>query len=852
MRHLTLVPTEASISALSFNNTAVLATALVDVATHLRGGINRQVAAQMASIATEKNNALYQSKYMDEERRLYLEKEHIKFLKRNRIINGYASLEEMTVFLEEHDGLLSRFARFLGFYTELSEEELLLLEENIAKRKAVSLSKLQKELELEFKKEEAITRIADLFEYEPAARPTPPLPSARPPRLKTVKYISLSKASPSSSLFTSASAKPLPIHSNDVMRHLQAAGPHGFEFQVNNYTLNDQKTPAIVAFSDGRFFVTWASFMDSSNIGSIYGQLFYPNGTKQGTEFLINTYDSYQQLRPSVASFSNNGFVVVWESFAQDGDGFGIYGQLFYSNGMKQGSEFQVNTFTTNAQYFPKVTTLLDDNFVVCWDSYAQDGSEHGIFGQRFNMDGTKISSEFLVNTYTSSNQDYASIARIADGFGIAWASLSQAISNQYRIYAQLFYANGNKRGAEISVSGTNSGNPLIKGFATGNFIIVWEALDDSGLGLYGQLFYSNGTKISNQFQVNTYTSGFQYTAALAIFPDNEFIVSWSSDAQDGSSFGIFAQHFYSNGTKKGAEFLINTYTAGEQYRPAMAILPNNDFITVWESAAQDGSAIGIYGQRFTMDGIKIAPGGLLATASPTVTSTSSASLTSTPYYSATLVPTVSPTALLTNTPTASASLMNYSSFTNTPTPVSTASANPTTRTSNSSLSEEEIKKIIIGVVTSSASAAAIACFTYFRRRCCLFKQVRDRMEHGLANALRNHFKINIDDYESEKGRKYIAVVNGIVEELRTKHGLSLLKSPGPDQDQVAALMELLPEQIEKLDILEKQCNGKYKITDFTKFHNSIELIANGVAKKYLIPNPLLAETGRAKPVVSV
>ena len=39
------------------------------------------------------------------------------------------------------------------------------------------------------------------------------------------------------------------------------------------------------------------------------------------------------------------------------------------------GNEFQVNTYTTSYQRNPSVAMDADRNFVVVWDSYDQDGS---------------------------------------------------------------------------------------------------------------------------------------------------------------------------------------------------------------------------------------------------------------------------------------------------------------------------------------------------------------------------------------------------------------------------------------------------------------------------------------------
>lgn len=71
-----------------------------------------------------------------------------------------------------------------------------------------------------------------------------------------------------------------------------------------------------------------------------------------GPEFRVNTYTSNDQRQEgalggaTTATLSNGGFVVTWQSFGQDGSGFGIYGQRYSAAGAAAGSEFRINTTT--------------------------------------------------------------------------------------------------------------------------------------------------------------------------------------------------------------------------------------------------------------------------------------------------------------------------------------------------------------------------------------------------------------------------------------------------------------------------------------------------------------------------
>jgi hypothetical protein len=79
----------------------------------------------------------------------------------------------------------------------------------------------------------------------------------------------------------------------------------------------------------------------------------------------------------------------VGEFFGQDGSGIGVFGQRYTSSGTPAGTEFQVNTYTTNFQGFQAVAAAAAGNFVVVWESALdQDGSGAGVFGQRMQLCG--------------------------------------------------------------------------------------------------------------------------------------------------------------------------------------------------------------------------------------------------------------------------------------------------------------------------------------------------------------------------------------------------------------------------------------------------------------------------------
>ena len=165
------------------------------------------------------------------------------------------------------------------------------------------------------------------------------------------------------------------------------SAPNGL-LQVNSYTAGDQIDSAITALVDGGYVVTWQShgiYSQESQDGSgwgIYAQRYASNGSAVGGEFRVNSTTANDQDSPALSALADGGYVVAWESYGQDGSGYGIYAQRFASNGSAVGGEFRVNSTTADHQRSPAITALSDGGYVVTWQSFDQDG--WGIYAQRY------------------------------------------------------------------------------------------------------------------------------------------------------------------------------------------------------------------------------------------------------------------------------------------------------------------------------------------------------------------------------------------------------------------------------------------------------------------------------------
>jgi hypothetical protein len=337
----------------------------------------------------------------------------------------------------------------------------------------------------------------------------------------------------------------------------------------------------------------------------------WPQGNPVGPEFRVNTYTPGNEFGASLAADALGNFVVVWQSSNQDGSLTGIFGQRYAASGVPLGPEFRVNSYTTSNQFGPAVASDASGNFVVVWTSQLQDGSAFGIFGQRYASTGAPAGPEFRVNTYTAGSQFVPSLSAADAGtFTVAWMSPD---GSDYGIFAQRYASTGTPVGPEFRVNTYTAAYQALPRIGTdpaGNFVVVWgsDGQDGSAYGIFGQRYASSGAPIGAEFRINTYTTGDQSGPEVDTDGTGNFVVVWQSAPQDGSGQGLFGQRFAASGAPVGAEFRVNTYTTLDQSRPSLALDSSGNFAVVWQSAGQDGSGNGVFGQRYSAAGAPQGP----------------------------------------------------------------------------------------------------------------------------------------------------------------------------------------------------------------------------------------------------
>ncbi|MEN9361964.1 MAG: hypothetical protein RL095_3499 [Verrucomicrobiota bacterium] len=319
----------------------------------------------------------------------------------------------------------------------------------------------------------------------------------------------------------------------------------GNEFQVSSDYPSDQDYSSVCALANGGWAIAWASFGQDGSGWGVFARV-YDGQSQSSEEFQVNSTSSGNQSQPSLSALQD-GFVISW---IQEGENPGVYAQGFNTDGSTRGNEFQVNS-QPSSMVTQSVSTQLDNgDIVMIWSSYGQDGSEWGIFGQRFTPDLSSVGPEFQINTFTEDCQFYPAIYALGDGgFLVAWTSQQQDGTNS-GVYAQRYNAEGHRVGEEFQVCANPVGDqwlPSIAKLSDGGFLISWtsDLRDGDSFAICAQRYAADGSRVGSEFLVNEYTASYQAGSNAISLQDGSLLLTWHSFGQDGSDSGVFARQIF-------------------------------------------------------------------------------------------------------------------------------------------------------------------------------------------------------------------------------------------------------------------------------------------------------------------
>jgi tRNA A-37 threonylcarbamoyl transferase component Bud32 len=203
----------------------------------------------------------------------------------------------------------------------------------------------------------------------------------------------------------------------------------------------------LTLLNNGNFIATWKYVIDEQ--ATYLSQAFDSNGGEIGAK---KTWSSEITIWPLVKRF-NDELMVKWVDTGDEVDpNYYVYLQRFDQNLEPIATKLQLNTYMSGYKGICDITQLQNGDYIVVWMSYGQEGSHWELYGRRLNSNYEIISDEFHINAFTRGWQQRAVIEPLADGgFLVIWESCNSWTSDlaqdgsQGGIYAQRYDAIGNK-----------------------------------------------------------------------------------------------------------------------------------------------------------------------------------------------------------------------------------------------------------------------------------------------------------------------------------------------------------------------------------------------------------------------
>ncbi len=283
------------------------------------------------------------------------------------------------------------------------------------------------------------------------------------------------------------------------------------------------------AYGSGLYHIVWQDLR--SGYATIWGRKAGLDGIPYGDDFAISP-GSVIESEPAI-SWGTLYFLVTWSAsisgWAQ------LHGQRVNPDGTLPGSEIVISAGSHHHHY--SAVSFGDTRWMVVWVQGTGSASDHNIYGQRLNMDGTLVGSEISIST-TVQNECAVAICWTGTRWLVIWFEGQSGAGTNGKVYGQLVNSDGSLYGSAITICGT----PTAASYYGWGPAIAW-----------------------------------QDTLALVVWPD----------ARSGVR-NIYGQYVKDDGSLSGENFIIS-YSPNLQQRPGVNSNGSN-FLVVYEQYDQTGN----------------------------------------------------------------------------------------------------------------------------------------------------------------------------------------------------------------------------------------------------------------------
>ena len=222
------------------------------------------------------------------------------------------------------------------------------------------------------------------------------------------------------------------------------------------------------------------------------------------------------------------------------------------------------------------------------------------------------LGGEYAMLGDVAGHQQRPCLVMGADGGFVVWQNAVAGVDGE-RVMIQRLNTDMIGEGGAVRVGLAVAGNeerPRVAMLADGGCVVVWESGPRASRDVHVRFVNADGTFNGGEIVANTFGAGIQEDPTVAVLSDGSTVVVWSSVGQDGSGAGVYGQRFTAAGVKVGGEFSVNQTTARNQMDPAVCAA-GEGFVVGWMGETVNGTTgVGapnirgnVWGRVFDKDG---------------------------------------------------------------------------------------------------------------------------------------------------------------------------------------------------------------------------------------------------------
>lgn len=391
----------------------------------------------------------------------------------------------------------------------------------------------------------------------------------------------------------------------------------GSEFSISfGSQTGNQLSSSIVATVDGGYLVSWTDTgFPESRIATRTGD-FTPQGNSyvvlNGSIVTLSAATAGQDLYASALTRLNNGSVVLSAITGNDGDGsnFGAFGTATVAT-LNSVTAVPTSANETPITNIPGLLNEVNRTDIAALTgggySLAVSGgtasTDSGIYVRTLTAAGAVV-ADFIKTDDPAVNQFEVgpTIASLSDGgFFVTWINGGLLGLADNKLQGQRFSALGVKAGGIIDI-GLGATNVVASArLNNGNVVVAFTDSASTTEAFNGEenityrIMTPAGTFVTGELLASTASAGQQIRPDVAALQDGGFVIVWQDSGANGADTegtAIRGQRFNAAGTKIGAQFLVNTTTAGDQTDPSVGVLSDGRFMVTWTDASDVAGTI--------------------------------------------------------------------------------------------------------------------------------------------------------------------------------------------------------------------------------------------------------------------